>query len=96
MTLNRRQFLALAAAVAPVRAALGEVRFVRIEGPASLIKVVERLLRESGPRSVTVQHGVLSRMAILRYRRCVVSYESRRGSGFVTLHGDRATLRVSA
>ena len=90
MDLNRRHFVA--SLLAPMLLRGHEIRFVRIHAPtleSDLLRRIESILGESAPHSVSVE----GRMTTLRYRRCIVSYETHRDT-LVTLHRDRATLRL--
>ena len=81
---------------------LGEVRFCRIFSDRSShmtahLRTVEFALDCGSPVSITAQgNGGDSLMATVRYPRCIVSYESRRGmDNGITFHGALASLRVS-
>jgi len=81
---------------------LGDVRFCRIFSDNSShmraqLRAVEFALDCGSPLSITAQgNGGEILMATVRYPRCIVSYESRKGMGnAITFHGALASLRVS-
>ncbi|HJT89998.1 MAG TPA: hypothetical protein VJ732_19135 [Bryobacteraceae bacterium] len=74
---------------------LGPLRFCRASGPGGL-ELVQAVLGETVPVSVSARAVPAGIRATLRYRNCVVSYRQTAGDPLAVLHGANATLAIFA